>query len=257
MKDDTATPLTSGIYLGQVRHRRFSPRRHAFSYGLYMLVLDLDELPHFCKNSIWFGTKWWSFLRFKQSDYLQITAEQPSPNLVKSDPPTLKQRITDKAQELGEHRAINRIVMVAQGRCFGLYFSPVNFYFLMDGDTYLSMIAEVSNTPWNQTHYYLVPMQDGENRKDFHVSPFMALDMVYKWRIKPPSASLLVHIENHQDDKVFDATLALHRQPITNKNLRRLLLRHPFMTLKIVVGIYWQALRLFAKKIPFVAHPNT
>lgn len=254
--------LNSGIYLGQVRHRRFSPKAHKFSYGLYMLAIDLDEVAALDRVSWLFGTKWWSPIRFKQTDYVVAPHATLAEN-AKSDPPSLKQRITEKAVALGETRTFDRVMLVAQVRCFGWYFSPINFYFLQHRGENVSMVAEVSNTPWDQTHYYLVDLEDGKNDKAFHVSPFMPMDMTYHWRVKPPKQHMLVHIENHQrglaDDtsKVFDATLGLKRLPLTTGNLYQLLFKHPAMTLKIVLGIYWQAAKLFAKRIPFIAYPNS
>ncbi|MBU2882441.1 DUF1365 domain-containing protein [Psychrosphaera sp. B3R10] len=241
--------LNSGLYVGQIRHRRFSPKQHEFSYGLFMVAIDVDEIPQLTQQSRLFGTNWWSPLRFKQSDYMKN----------KSDPTDLKKRIKDKALELGESREIDKIILVAQCRCFGLYFSPVNFYFCYSQNKCVVMIAEVSNTPWNQTHYYLVNLDvvgGSTNKKDFHVSPFMPIDMTYHWRVSPPKSKLLVHIENHKTDKVFDATLTLKKTVLNRRNLLKVLFKHPLMTFKIVLGIYWQAAKLFAKRIPFIANPK-
>ena len=81
------------------------------------------------------------------------------------------------------------------------------------------------------------------------------MGMVYHWRFNAPGKTLHMHIENHQASKVFDATLALSRVPLTRANLRGLLLRLPMMTLKTVLAIYWQALRLWLKRVPLYNHP--
>jgi len=68
---------------------------------------------------------------------------------------------------------------------------------------------------------------------------------------------LSVHMENcRQGAKVFDATLALERRPLTGASLARALAFFPLMTAKVVVAIYWQALRLWAKRVPFHIHPK-
>jgi DUF1365 family protein len=257
---DTVQEEHSGIYWGQVRHRRFGAIPHQFSYRLYMMAIDLDELASLASRSLLFGQRWYHLIRFCDKDYLK------SAN--KSDPQSLKQRITHKVKALGgEWQGIERVVMLAQCRCFGLYFSPVNFYFCYDAqDQCREMLAEVSNTPWKERHCYLIKLsQPGDKsnnrdnmvtKKDFHVSPFMSMAMDYHWRVVPPGKRTLVHIENHQQQKVFDATLALAKQPLNSSELVKTLLRIPMMTLKIVMGIYWQALRLLIKRVPFVDHPN-
>jgi DUF1365 family protein len=93
--------------------------------------------------------------------------------------------------------------------------------------------------------------------KRFHVSPFMPMDIKYDWRFTTPGNSLSVHMENHRhSEKVFDATLKLEKREITSKNLAMALIQFPMITMKIVIAIYYQALLLWLKKIPFVNHPK-
>jgi len=243
--ESTGCELNSALYTGTVHHCRYSPNRHAFHYPLYMFSLDLDEIPRIeaCVSS--FSSRSFSPLRFRRADYLGDPQQD------------LKQTVLSKAGDLGaDISSIDRIMLLGQVRCFGLYFSPVNFYFLFDQDEAIYMLAEVHNTPWNETHCYLVDVASPKSQpKEFHVSPFMGMDMHYEWKIQLLDNRITIHIENWKTEKLFDATLALVRQPLDNSSIKTVLKHWPVMTLSIVRGIYWQAIRLFIKKIPYHSHP--
>ncbi|WP_448211706.1 DUF1365 domain-containing protein [Colwellia sp. MEBiC06753] len=254
----------SAIFTGNVRHRRYTPKSNAFNYRLYMLGLDVDEVMSGRFSCGVLGRQWFKPIRVNEKKYLR------------GEPGDLRTRITAKVLSLGGVKPVVNITMLVQAQCLGLYFSPANFYFCYDQQgRCIYMLTEVSNTPWNKRHYYLVDMV--ENRpmeKDFHVSPFMDLAMQYHWRVKAPKRlsadlspeqqnddqqqqdKLLIHIENkrHDGEKLFDATLALSKTPLTVKNLLQVWLQFPVMTLKVVAGIYYQALKLFAKGIAFVPY---
>jgi DUF1365 family protein len=211
-----------------------------------MLALDLDELDRVAAASPWFACERMAILSFRRRDYLGDVRL------------SLKASVLAEVDRLGGQSAlIDRVMMLGQVRCLGLYFSPVNFFFCYEGPQARYMLAEVRNTPWNERHCYLVSMDAPEvTPKAFHVSPFMDMDMQYHWRVQPPARRALVHIENHRQGKLFDATLALKRVPLDRKALGGVLLQWPMMSLSIIKGIYWQAFRLWRKGVPYVPHPG-
>jgi len=148
--------------------------------------------------------------------------------------------------------------------------NPIVCYYCYsdDGERLEYVVTEVTNTPWNQRQHYLLACDglsiklgetaQGEFAKSLHVSPFHPMDMMYRWKLNRPSSKLNLHFDNFREDKkVFDASLMLEREPLTTVSMRAILWRFPFMTLKVFLAIYWQALRLFFKKVPFYSNPNS
>lgn len=247
--------IESAIYTGYVRHRRYTPTRHQFHNKLFMLLIKADELPQLLHEYWQLGSNRFSWARFKRSDYL--------------GPPesTIDQAVKAKIAELlhkPDHPLEGDVFLLGHLRYFGFYFSPLNLYYLRQQGHFKYMLAEVSNTPWHEKHYYLVDLDDVQpHAKAFHVSPFNPMRQHYHWRLLPPDPAHLrcvVQIRSHTDtdprERVMDATLNLVRKPLNQTALNRVLLKTPAQTVSIVAGIYWQALRLFIKKTPFHPHPG-
>lgn len=242
--------IDSALYFGQVRHRRFVPRPHRFQYRLMQWWLALDELDQLGQLSRLFSTDHkWAPLHFNPADYLRGQWGQAD---------NLQGAVLAMCSRLHGAPLNGRVFFLGNLRCWGLFFSPLNCYFIRDQQgVFTHMLAEVSNTPWHQRHYYLVELsQQPDTRKAFHVSPFNPMDMSYRWQINPPQQRALIHIAAHRQQCEFDATMALSRQPLNQKAIYSVLKKHPIMSLKIVAGIYWQALKLFIKRVPFYGHPG-
>lgn len=235
----------SAIYRGDVFHARFVPRTHRFRYKIFLFWLDLDELDSLSNTVSGFSAHKWAPVRFCRKDYL---GDASTP---------LKESVLARMSELAGKPLSGSVYLLGQCRMFGMYFSPVNFYYLQTEDgTFSHVLAEVSNTPWNERHHYLVDLRDQRDTdKQFFVSPFNPMDMRYKWRISQPDQKLALSLSCHQDNKHFDASLRLTKHPLNSRTLMRAVLGIPSMTIKTVGGIYWQALKLFFKGVPVYPHP--
>ncbi|MCW8093020.1 DUF1365 domain-containing protein [Alteromonas sp. ASW11-130] len=239
--------IQSAIYHGKVFHQRFRPNRHAFDYSIFLFWLKLDEVEKISKTVKHFSQSRFSLFQFRRSDYLG-SAKASLSDAVRAEMTSL-----NGAQLNGE------VFLLGQLRTLGFYFSPVNFYFLRNVEGKFShMLAEVSNTPWQEKHCYLVDLdKQKDSKKAFHVSPFNPMNMMYKWRITQPNDQLSITLDCHQEQKDFTARLSLQRKELTSHSLRTNLLKISGMTIKTVMGIYFQALKLWLKGTPIYPHPST
>lgn len=248
--------MNSAIYEGLVRHRRFSPAGLTFRYSLFMMYLDLDELPRLFEGRWLWSSERFNLAWFRREDHLG------DPNL------PLGYSVRDLVEQQTGERPEGPIRLLTHLRYFGYCFNPISIYFCYDpaGRHVDTIVAEVSNTPWGEQHCYVLGGALNEGRgtrkryrfdKAFHVSPFMDMDVHYDWRFSEPGSRLSIHMENlNGDGKFFDATMSLGRREISAKALSRVLTQYPFMTAKVISAIYFQAFRLWVHGCAHYPHPK-
>lgn len=256
--------FASAIYTGTVRHRRFFPKAHDFQYQVFMTYLDTNEIAQvFSLSPFWSLTRF-APAQFKRSDFhvnLNLVNESSS-----NDLPGIDESVRRTVFEKSGVKLTGPIRMLVNLRYWGINMNPLSTYYCFDntGEKIVAILAEVHNTPWNQRHTYvltgneLTHKQQFEFSKEFHVSPYNPLHMNYRWQSTTPAALIAIHLENWQSDKkIMDATLTLRREEISSPALNKILIRFPWMTVKVLAAIYWQALKLWWKGVPFFSHPKS
>jgi len=239
----------SAVYEGWVRHRRFDPVAHEFRYPLFLMYLDLAELPGVLDPYPLWSARRRALARFRRADFLGDPARP------------LDACVRDAvAAETGE-LPTGPVRLLAGLRYLGHSFNPVSFYYCFDPDERVqAVVAEVENIPWRQQHAYVLqrgetvgPVLSQKIEKQFHVSPFMGMDETYDFRASEPGETIAVSISSSAS---FDATLDLRRRELSRPLMARLLARYPAHSLAVVARIYGQALRLKLKGAPYHPHPE-
>jgi DUF1365 family protein len=252
---DAGSMMESAIYFGSLRHRRFRPARHEFTYPLFMAFLDVDRISELMRVSALSSYNRWNWASFHEADHFG-DLRRP-----------LRERIAADAFEHGVQLPDGQIFLLTHLRYLGYNFNPVSFYYCYDRQEKLrAVLAEVNNTFGETRNYWLTSANQtaGAERshsyefdKTFHVSPFIGMGCRYAWTFTDPRESLVVQTNVREEGQaIFDGTLSLQRRPWTARWLRHALVRFPWVTAKTVAAIHWQALRLYLKKVPVVHHPG-
>lgn len=248
--------MESCLYTGQVGHQRLAPIDNSFHYSLFFLYLDLAELETVFANRWFWSVERPNWASFRRADHFR---PQSLP---------LDQSVRNEVERQLGRRPQGPIRILTHLRYLGYCFNPISIYycFAEDGQTLEAFLIEVHNTPWGEEYLRAfdarTDQRDGawyryQLDKEFHVSPFMPMDISYDWRFTAPAEQLKVQMTNIQQGKqLFTASLNLQQKPLTGGNLSGALLRLPFMTAKVIAAIYWQALRLKWKGVPFYDHPE-
>ncbi len=251
------TKLASAIYLGTIRHRRFTPKRRDFRHSVCYFYFDLAEIPLLFRFPLLFSRSRFSLFSFQRRAYL-------GPTDVSLDE-AVRARVE---KELG-FRPTGPIRVLSQIGALGFAFNPVSFYYCFDdaGKDLVAIVSEITNTPWDERHAYVLRPDAGARLefdfpKVFHVSPFLDMNYRYLWKFSRPGETLSVQMENlptgASDGKevTFDATLTLRRSEFRLPAVLGALARFPLMALKTLLLIYAHAGILWLRKVPFVPHPE-
>lgn len=209
-----------------------------------MAYVDLEELPTLMGGRLLRRRP--GLLRFRRADY-HGPAGLP-----------LDESVRRTVWRQTGRRPGGAIRLLTNLRSFGTCFNPVSFYYCFDRRGRLeAVLAEVTNTPWGERHAYVIPGGAGSSEKAMHVSPFMGMNHTYEVVAMTPDSGLRVDIKSRRDDvAVFEATLALTRHELTPRSLRRLALRYPFASVRVLVLIYGRAIGLKLAGAPVFPHPK-
>lgn len=240
----------SAIYEGTVVHQRMRPKRHRLRYTVFSLLLDLDEIPELARRSWLFGSNRWAALAFYDRDHGSTT-----------DGP-LRPWVEAQLRDAGLESDGGPIRLLCYPRVFGYVFNPVSVYFCYRRNGKLTAILyEVCNT-FRERHTYVIPVDDHARTvirqscaKSLYVSPFVQMETDYHFRIVPPGDGINIVIRQEDaEGLLLAASFRGKRVPLTDRSLARCLIRFPFLTLKVMAGIHWEALKLWRKGLPVFSH---
>ena len=226
-------------------HHRLAPPEHRFVYPIYMLLLDLEELPDLGRNMRLFRHNRWGVVSFCENDYLPGSATD------------LRTRLDLLLRSHGLGIPGGRVLVLTHPRLLGYAFNPVSFFYCYDSAGHLSAtVAEVRNT-FGDRHVYLADASRWTDKKVMHVSPFFSMSGSYDWHLPEPTATkVLARVDLVEAGRpLLKAELSLSLQPLTDGLLARTICRYPCMTAKVILAIHWEALRLRAKGARFHKRP--
>ncbi|MEO8312209.1 MAG: DUF1365 family protein [Caldimonas sp.] len=248
------------LYAGSVMHQRLRPARHRLRYRMFSLLVDLDELPSLAKRLRLFSLNRFNLFSLHERDYGDIASRGERGD-------GLRAYVDRQLREAGLPAAA-AVRLLTMPRILGYAFNPLSVYFChgADGGVH-AVIYEVNNT-FGERHSYLIAVEAGERHgarivqrcaKEFRVSPFLALDLGYVFRVEPPhperAALSIGVVANDRDGALVHARFDARRRRLDDAGLARVFFSHPLLTLKVIGAIHWEALRLVLKGVRLQPKP--
>ncbi|WP_193181398.1 DUF1365 domain-containing protein [Nisaea sediminum] len=244
---------TSCLYRGAVMHARLLPFRHRFVYRVFSMLVDLDELDGLSGELRFFSRNRFNLFSYFDRDHGS------------RDGTPVADWVHDQLQAAGLELDEGRITTHCFPRILGFVFNPLTIYFCHRRDgRLLAVLYEVKNT-FGQQHCYLIPVEDGHEPgnailqscdKGFYVSPFIGMQSTYRFRLKDPGEKLSILIR--QETPAGETLVATHtgrREELSDGTILRMAALYPLLTVKVVAGIHWEALKLWIKGAVFHERP--
>ena len=248
--DQQSRPDRAALYEGVVVHHRHDPQARTFAPRLFLAHLDVDALPGSLDRLPLWSARRAAPLHFRRRDFLD------------GGDGALGDGVRDLVHERLGRRPAGPVTLLAHVRTFGWLFNPLAVYYCWSPAGGLdAVVLEVTNTPWGDRHWYVVDAQQDAGPSTFtkgmHVSPFLPMDVQYRITWTTPGDDLRLRIDiERAGTPVFDAELALHRVPLDRRHAVTMPLRHWLLPLRVSIGIYREALKLFLRRARFFPHPN-
>jgi DUF1365 family protein len=245
----------NALYLGKVRHARYRPRTHRFTYRVFSAFLNVDDIDHNRLNLKLLSIDRFNLFSFRRRDHGAKTAG--------AEDGKLRPFIEELLAEAGL-AAPEQIHILCYLRMFGFAFNPLTVYYCRSAGRLTAMVYEVRNT-FGDDHIYVVPL-NGANAdrpllhhrdKLMHVSPFIGMQATYHFSAAVPDDNLRLVIRETQDNQpLLIASFVGQRETLTDAALFKAFIKHPLMTVKVLVAIHFEAAKLFMKGVPFIKRPQ-